>query len=126
MRDADTPPPPPTPTLTARVARLLDKEKLVVNKGSDHGVALQQRFVIFEKGDEITDPDSGESLGALELVKAHGEVIHVQERMAILKLELPKRERAKTLSEIMASLSGVDEESERVAEVKVGDYARLE
>jgi hypothetical protein len=112
--------------LTARVARLLDKEKLVVNKGSDHGVALQQRFVIFEKGDEITDPDSGESLGALELVKAHGEVIHVQERMAILKLELPKRERAKTLSEIMASLSGVDEESERVAEVKVGDYARLE
>lgn len=126
MSDADTPPPSPTPALTARVARLLDKEKLVVNKGSDHGVALQQRFVIFEKGDEITDPDTGESLGALELVKAHGEVIHVQERMAILKLELPKRERAKTLSEIMASLSGVDEESESVAEVKVGDYARLE
>jgi hypothetical protein len=126
MSDADTTPPPQAPALTARVARLLDKQKLVVNKGSDHGVALQQRFVIFEKGDEITDPDTGESLGALELVKAHGEVIHVQERMAILRLELPKRERAKTLSEIMASLSGVDEESERVAEVKVGDYARLE
>ena len=112
--------------VAARVARVIDPFKFVINRGSEHGVAMGQRFIIFEKGEEIVDPATGDSLGALELVKAHGEVIHVQEKMAIIQAEVPKRERTKTLSEIMASISGVDEDQHALVEVKVGDHAKPE
>lgn len=112
--------------LQARVAKRLDARRIVINRGSQHGVTLGQRFVVFEPGEEVTDPDTGESLGALELVKARGAVIHVQPHLAILGLEPPRQGRVKTPSEIMASLSGLDEDEMVTGEVAVGDYARPE
>ena len=60
--------------------------KIVINRGSEHGVAKDQRFQIYGLSDEeIKDPESGESLGRLEIVKGIGKVVHIQPRMATLK-----------------------------------------
>lgn len=106
----------------ARVAKVLDEHRLVINRGADQGIEAGARFLIYEAGEEIHDPDSGESLGALELVKGEAVVDHVQARLSILTLERGD-ERQKTLSEMMATLSGGDEDDEGVG-VAVGDYAR--
>ena len=109
----------------AKVAKVLEQASIVISKGSKDGVSVGQSFVIYQPGEEIFDPDTGESLGLLELVKGRAEVAHVQESMSILKLEQKTKERTKTLSEVMATISGMDEE-EVVQTVEVGDWARLE
>lgn len=67
------------------VARVLNDRELVLNQGSDDGVSLGDKFLIFTLGDEITDPNTDESLGCLELIKGKGEVVHVQERLCTIR-----------------------------------------
>lgn len=109
-----------------RVVKLLDKRKVVINKGSDQGVTIGQKFVTCESDDEVNNPAAGESLGKLEIFRARAAVIHAQERMAILKVEERPKERARPLSEIMATLSGKEVESDALDEIRVGDLARPE
>jgi len=106
------------------VAKLLDKRKLVINQGLNASIALGQHFIVFERGEDVIDPATGESLGVLELIKGKGQIIHVQEKMAILELETPEQGRTKTLSEIMATLSGRPDQPEPTLHVKVGDRLR--
>ncbi len=70
--------------LQGRIVKILDDIRLIANIGFQEGVAIGDLFVVFEPGEEVTDTDSGESLGQLELVKAQVEAVHVQERMVIL------------------------------------------
>ena len=109
----------------AKVAKVLEQASIVINKGSKDGVNVGQNFVLYQPGEEIFDPDNGASLGLLEHVKGRATAIHVQEQMSILKLEPKTQARTKTLSEVMATISGIDEE-ERIESVEVGDWARLE
>lgn len=106
------------------VAKLLDKRKVVINQGLNAGIALDQHFIVFERGEDVIDPATGESLGVLELVKGKGRITHVQEKMAILELEAPEQGRTKTPSEIMATLSGRPDQPEPTPQVKVGDCLR--
>ncbi len=64
------------------VAQILSDEKIVVNRGSSHGVKPGDRFVVFAEGDEVADPETGASLGRLEVVKARVVAAHVQEKMS--------------------------------------------
>lgn len=109
----------------AKVAKILEQGNLVITKGTKDGVKVGQTFIIYQPGEEIFDPDTGGSLGMLELVKGRAEVAHVQESMSILQREQRTPERTKTLSEIMSTLSGTEEE-DIVQSVEVGDWARLE
>lgn len=52
-----------------------------MNRGSSHGVKTGDRFVVFAEGDEVKDPDTGQLLGRIEIVKAHVVAAHVQEKM---------------------------------------------
>jgi hypothetical protein len=71
----------------ATVADVLDHGMVVLNRGASHGVREGQRFLIYELDDrEIEDPESGETLGRLERVKATGTVVNVQERMCTVEL----------------------------------------
>ncbi len=58
--------------------------RAVINRGSDHGVAVGQEFLIYTVGNEVVDPDTGESLGQIEIVHGRGRVQHVQPKMASL------------------------------------------
>jgi hypothetical protein len=67
--------------VTGQVARILSDESVVINRGSAHGVKQGDRFVVFTDADEVTDPETGESLGRIEIVKARLVALHVQEKM---------------------------------------------
>ena len=71
------------------VARILNDESVVINRGSAHGVKEGMRFAIFTELDEVKDPETGESIGKLELVKARVVAMHVQENMATAEAEPP-------------------------------------
>lgn len=70
--------------LTGKVIKILDEYKLVINKGSNDGVVISNRFLIYHLDEEIIDPDTQESLGRLEIVCGEGKPEHIQERMTTL------------------------------------------
>lgn len=101
----------------ARVAHLLDQYTFVINRGSKHGVKVGQNFLIFRLGENISDPESGEDLGILELVRGRARVTHVQEQMSTLEStdveNIPgtvKKIRRNAMTGIMALTGGAREE----------------
>lgn len=70
-----------------KVIKIFSETSLLVNLGKNDGVKRGDRFAVIERGGEEKDPDSGESLGELELVKAELIAVDVQERMSILQTE---------------------------------------
>lgn len=75
----------------ALVAHVINPSQIVINRGSLHDVKVGQRMLIYRTGDqEIKEPESGESLGYLELVKGTGQVIHVQEKICTIESDQRK------------------------------------
>ena len=68
-----------------QVIQALDEYRLVLNRGLNDGVRSGDRFLIFALGAELKDPETGEGLGRLEVVRGTGTVVHVQERMATIQ-----------------------------------------
>jgi hypothetical protein len=60
----------------AKVVHITSPFEVVINHGQSDFVKPGDRFVIFGEGPQIRDPDSGQDLGTLELVRGQGEVIH--------------------------------------------------
>ncbi len=109
---------------TARVVKLLGEGQLLINIGHEAGIKTGDQFVIFELGDEILDPDTGESLGALERVKATLVVFHAQARLSQLSVATEQTPESRVLSAVMAAtrLTGG---RKRAPLLLVGDHARL-
>lgn len=61
-----------------------DKTQFVINKGSKDRISAYQKFLIVELGDSVLDPDTGENLGVLEIVKGETKVFHIQEKMTTI------------------------------------------
>ena len=77
------------PATVVYVAESFRPDRLVVNRGSAHGVKAGQRFMVYAvSNDEIIDPDTKESLGKLEVVRGTGKAEHVQEKMATLRSDM--------------------------------------
>ncbi|AIE75695.1 hypothetical protein D082_31670 [Synechocystis sp. PCC 6714] len=73
------------------MAKIIDDSKLVINRGRSHGIRKAQRVLVYcIDDDEIKDPDTGESLGFLEVVKGTGAVISVQENLATIQSDQEK------------------------------------
>ena len=71
---------------TPRVIKVIDEYKVVLNIGDDDGVKVGQIFVVYaEDPEELTDPDTGENLGKLEIVRGRGKVTHVQQKMSTIE-----------------------------------------
>jgi hypothetical protein len=72
--------------ITGAVAKILTARELVINRGSKDGVRPGMRFQVLDpKGEDIRDPESGESLGSIERPKVSVEVTSVEERLAVAK-----------------------------------------
>ena len=70
-----------------KVAKILGNE-IVINRGRREGVRQGMLFEVFApEGEEVWDPDTGETLGTVEGVKAQAEVTEVKERLAIARLQ---------------------------------------
>src|SRR5687767_5904719 len=70
-----------------KVAKILGNNEIVINRGRSHGVRQGMLFEIFTpEGEEVWDPDTGETLGTVEDVKAKAEVTEVKEKLAVARL----------------------------------------
>ena len=115
-------------SVEGKVVRVVSPSEVVVNLGSKDGIGLGSRFLVYLLGDEVVDPENGESLGQLEIVRGRGQAKHVQERMTTIhstewKRVLREHDRAFILGipmppqevEVAAPFEGV----------KVGDLVRV-
>ena len=70
--------------IRGRVARVLSSRDVAINRGSNDGVKVGMIFrILSPKGSEISDPDTGEMLGSVEITKVRVKVTSVQERIAV-------------------------------------------
>jgi hypothetical protein len=74
-------------SVEGKVAKILGKGEIVLNRGHEHGVSQGMMFEIFApEGEEVWDPDTGETLGTVEDVKAKAEVTEVKDRLAVARI----------------------------------------
>jgi hypothetical protein len=66
------------------VAQLLNERELVINRGQSDGVQLGMRFAVLNRhGTGIKDPESGETLGSVEVEKAVVKIVRVHDRLSV-------------------------------------------
>ena len=75
--------------ITGSVAKILDESNLVINRGEKDGVRTGMRFVVYAEVDEVTDPETGKSLGKWEVVKGRICALHVQEHLSVCRAGWP-------------------------------------
>jgi len=68
--------------LRGKVASIESDEVVILNIGSREGVKDGMQFVVFGESSHVKDPDTGEDLGELEVVKGRVEVEHVMPKMS--------------------------------------------
>ena len=68
--------------IIGKVARIMSDEEVILSVGSEHGVKENMEFVIFSESDHVYDPETGEDLGAIEIVKGRVRVCHVMDKMS--------------------------------------------
>lgn len=71
--------------MEAKVIKIVDDFQLAINKGSDDGITKNDIFIIFEKGEELFDPDTHENLGFLEIPKLKMKVFNIQNKLTLLE-----------------------------------------
>ncbi len=74
--------------IDGKVAKILGNSEIVLNRGRSGGVRTGMLFEVFSpEGEEVWDPDTGETLGTVEDVKAVAEVTEVKDRLAVARLQ---------------------------------------
>ena len=74
----------PTQPIRGKVARILDRREVVINKGSADRVRIGMIFKILSSKDSvITDPDTGEQLGTVGREKTKVKVVDLQPHLAV-------------------------------------------
>lgn len=91
----------------AKVVKVIDRFTIVINAGMDKGVQQGKNFLVVGIGETITDPDTKEELGALEIVRGKARVVHVQDRMATLtSAEFEKQPDVREIKKVSATGKG--------------------
>ena len=100
--------------------------EIVLNRGKDDGWSVGNLVLVFALGPEISDPESGESLGHFEIVRGRGKVTHIQSRMCTVRSTRTVMRPANSLLPINAA--GEPHMVERNApftKVAIGDLVRV-
>lgn len=74
-----------TDRIVGKVAAVNSDRELVINRGSEHGVTLDDYFYIKGEPIEITDPDTGDSLGSIAPTKAVVKVREIADKFCIVR-----------------------------------------
>ena len=116
-----------------KVVKTFDEwDTVVINGGTEKNIEKGFRFLIFEVGEEIFDPDTNESLGRLEIIKGTGKVTHVQDKIATITSDMIEKE-SKTIIRKQTPFTSFWQTEEVVSngsetalfnEPKVGDFAK--
>ncbi|MDI6809754.1 MAG: CsgG/HfaB family protein [Candidatus Eisenbacteria bacterium] len=60
---------------SAKIAKLSADGSVIINSGAEAGVQVGDKFVVYRAGEEVIDPDTGESLGSEETAVGKIEVL---------------------------------------------------
>lgn len=81
----------PAGTFPANVIDVSTPNQLVINRGKNNGIQLGQRMLVYCIGSkELKDPQTGKSLGYLEIVRGTGRVVHVQNEISTIESDREK------------------------------------
>jgi len=61
--------------------------KVFINCGEREGIAPRQKFVVYSKGEELSDPETGEILGVEETRAGTISVVEVKDKYSIARIE---------------------------------------
>ena len=104
------------------VVKIIEVDKIVINKGYEDGVDSSMEFLVYDEGDEIIDPITKKSLGVLENPKGTFKAIHIQEKMATL---LSKTTRPNRIFASLTKFSDVDAERDLLESISVGNKVKI-
>lgn len=117
-----------------KVVKIVSPYQVVINGGSENGLQKGQRFLVYAVGEMIVDPDTGEDLEQIEIVKGTGRIVHLQNKIATvesdMKEERPVIIKRKSTLGTMRTLFGDTEETEisknelEFEEAQIGDLVR--
>ncbi len=65
--------------------------KVYINCGKREGIVARQKFLVFNKGEELTDPETGEFLGAEETFAGRISVVEVNEKYSVARIDEGER-----------------------------------
>lgn len=61
-------------------------KRLWVNRGNDSGMKQGEPFIVYEPGEDLIDPQTGENLGSAEMEVGVAKVVRVNPKVTILEL----------------------------------------
>ncbi|MBU0793615.1 MAG: hypothetical protein KJ752_06540, partial [Alphaproteobacteria bacterium] len=105
--------------------------KLLINVGEKDEVKTGERILVFALGQEMVDPESGDSLGCFEVVRGYGRVVSTQSRMSVIESSRTKTVRFQKAQAINALISGHSveygerEEKAPFLNAMIGDLVRF-
>ncbi len=70
---------------TFKVIEILNDREILINYGSNDGCFLGEKVNIIEKGLPVRDPDTGEYLGTLDLIKDTLEICIVYDKFSLCR-----------------------------------------
>ena len=71
--------------LQGKVAQLPDQRTAVINIGSEDGVTMSDRYEIYELGDPVIDPDTGDEIGSIRYTKSTVTPHEIYEGMTVVR-----------------------------------------
>ena len=99
-----------TERLRGAVAAILNRQELVINLGSDNGVTEGMRFAILNRhGVDITDPNTSEPLGSVDVPKVLVEAVRIQPRITVARTFRVTRRNVGGAGSLGIGLSGLFE-----------------
>jgi len=91
-----------------KVVHITDKFSVVINAGAERDVKVGMKFLVIGLGELIQDPDTGEELEQLEIVRGRAEVVHVQTKLSTLKsIELDRQPDTREIKKITSRNTGI-------------------
>ncbi len=66
---------------------MVQGEKIIINCGKREGIVPGQKFIVYSKGEELTDPETGEILGAEESRAGSVSVVQVKEKYSYAAID---------------------------------------
>jgi hypothetical protein len=69
--------------MTNKIVKIVDEYTIVVSYGYNQGAMTGEILEIFEKGEEIFDPETNESLGTLDFIKGRVRIKNVYDDISL-------------------------------------------
>jgi hypothetical protein len=115
-----------------KVIKVINNMKIVINGGISDELKSSMRFLVYENGEDLIDPDTGDNLGSLEIIKGKAKINHIQDRITTLEpieINIPSR-RIIRKTGIMLGFGQVEEtgdewEQKPFENVKEGDLVKI-